>query len=1569
MTSTLSNSVNFNTRMFVMFQTDMIRSPLYHSIITFIEYITIFVSICQSNYKLGILPKNSQDDINFLNKIDPLFYYKKLFSCNSSGTCTLKNSNFYIIFGCLVSIGFLLFIYVKLTNFQKMFKFICKIFNTLSVNCIDLFFHIGGIFLNFFLFNKFMESIVDFLNCSNINCGISFLTLTLSISILSIFIYLNVRYFLLLQVYVNIEKTEFPYDNLFGVKFNLFLLFQKFLISFQQSLENFKTLDYLSNYIHMVKIVALLFFVLFIFSKITSKKRIYVLNSKLNTFRIFLLNYNLSFIILTLILNDGIFYNIYNLIVCFVIGFVSSIIANNYNSRAVFCDESLISQFIYFLNMIRNNISKIEIEDKYYYFMKYHLDLCKEDKCFVCRQNMGERLVAENRALELMMNIVHQVKYRMTRHPNEYSKTDRLLIKLLKISLKNVFRLNIFTSIYRFKRLIRRKDLGTLYNNVYYNMHVLCSFDFDTSKQFSIVKKYEETLNLFIKSIAKIDDLLIKTYAGIVFGVDLYKLAEELKMSRIQTSENLNYLNSVIFSNDLSESLITLLNIIFRFVFNELPNNHLSVYFKDYAALERRLNEFYLRENYMIVRYNTTSDTLNLVQITGTNLNLNLKQKDRNFEKFFHPLIRKESKELLTKKIKELDTQTSARIDLLVRLEKDYLQMIGLKARVIPSLDFEESVIIGNFQFLKWEFVLVEKYKFFSEVKYYIRLLSKPISELIFLPSHIFSRVKSNSINILFTDIFELTTSSKETDDIEDSEEFIIRYENLVKFYQSKLFNSEEMETLMRGQNYLMKERANKKVCIRLKLKKKEIYKENKHEEDIEKEYILYSFQIKKEIEKSDSDKINTQTTQENDEYDPETVGLMDQENATNSSLYLDTRDGGSRTIESVSASGDFDVYSVRKDSKVHINGHNKNYNNKIKTITFMVTVFNMAIIVTIFIFVYITTTQNNQVIDIVELKGKISTFQYNFYYSILYSFIYYYITPFDFRTKNEYDLRLEGLAEKYPKVDISKLYDFLNLEYNYLISTTKDQAFELKNRIYGLTNNQQDVILNYEILQSNNQLQTSQYKFFDLLNLILENSRIIGENNKMLLLSIFNKIDDKIILSNDPESSISDLKMDKKTDNLHKIAYETIINYKEAYKSFEFFEMLVYNNYDTARNKLHEYLNIFCIIVIIFHVILVVICSFTIKIYNSSIQSVNRNIKDILIKSKVEALLLKIKGVKNLIHLSKDPGEIINTISKAIKKLAPLKVNSEKISLINNFSYESDFAVKFDNKKLIRPYIFSLTFSLFFFVFFTIAFALTSLSGNLNLRYISDFHILSSDISQTLVNDITFTRISILSNVTDVQLSNEMTSSTEDNSTVFQEKGWVRRHNQILQNYLFEYLKMFDSINFEQIKLIFSDDLNCEYIYSIIRDDLYVKIISDYPELTEFPIEMCKSLVYTERSPNLFFNIIEEVNYSNKRLLNEIENSDRSYESLKKIYDNTEFWDISSYILFVIRPIQNYLKDDVVYEIYLTSAKGFHQMVIIFFVFYILFEAIIFYLINYKFSSTLLDSNEKFSEFLNCIQ
>ena len=101
--------------------------------------------------------------------------------------------------------------------------------------------------------------------------------------------------------------------------------------------------------------------------------------------------------------------------------------------------------------------------------------------------------------------------------------------------------------------------------------------------------------------------------------------------------------------------------------------------------------------------------------------------------------------------------------------------MIALKAKVIPSLDFEESIILGNFQFLKQDFVLVEKsFNFFtSEIQTCIALLSKSMSEYLNLPCHILKKLKDKKIRFLFHEIFE--AEAKNSANGEKNEYYIIQ--------------------------------------------------------------------------------------------------------------------------------------------------------------------------------------------------------------------------------------------------------------------------------------------------------------------------------------------------------------------------------------------------------------------------------------------------------------------------------------------------------------------------------------------------------------------------------------------------------------------------------------------------------------------------------------------------------------------------------------------------------------------------------------------------------------------------
>jgi hypothetical protein len=295
-----------------------------------------------------------------------------------------------------------------------------------------------------------------------------------------------------------------------------------------------------------------------------------------------------------------------------------------------------------------------------------------------------------------------------------------------------------------------------------------------------------------------------------------------------------------------------------------------------------------------------------------------------------------------------------------------------------------------------------------------------------------------------------------------------------------------------------------------------------------------------------------------------------------------------------------------------------------------------------------------------------------------------------------------------------------------------------------------------------------------------------------------------------------------------------------------------------------------------------------------------------------------------------------------------------------------SESNVKFNKRRLVRPYIYSMICSLLLFIFFTGAFLIAALSGVSNLRKISNFYKMSSGMSNTLVNNIIFTKILILSNSTDEGLMSEV----EGNNDIYSiEKGFVSSNFDKISNLLFEHLKMVDYGVFKSVRSEFYDKLNCDYLYSTIKEDLYTAVTNINPELKDIPAKMCNAMRYTNNTRNLFFNILEEVNYSNKRLLNSVQNSGQDYAKLKAVFDAEAFWDLSAYVIFVVRPVQSYLKDTVVFTEHLTAAASLHRTVVLFLLLYIFLEIMIFYLINSKFSQTILETNEKFSEFLNCIQ
>ena len=177
----------------------------------------------------------------------------------------------------------------------------------------------------------------------------------------------------------------------------------------------------------------------------------------------------------------------------------------------------------------------------------------------------------------------------------------------------------------------------------------------------------------------------------------------------------------------------------------------------------------------------------------------------------------------------------------------------------------------------------------------------------------------------------------------------------------------------------------------------------------------------------------------------------------------------------------------------------------------------------------------------------------------------------------------------------------------------------------------------------------------------------------------------------------------------------------------------------------------------------------------------------------------------------------------------------------------------------------------------------------------------------------------------------------------------------------------MFDYGGLSSYKTIFEKTMTCDYIYSNLNDSLYFETVKSYSQYSNLPDQMCKSFKYTNTS-DLFFQSLAEVSYANRQILNNIEHTNMAYDLLKSIYDGTFLFDLTAYVLFVVRPIQQYLKEEIIFTYYWTNSQGLYQIVLAFILLNIFLEVCVFYVINSVFNRRILDSNKRFSEFLSCI-
>lgn len=1599
---------NFYTKWFILMQKYLQRSVSLTYIIFFLDFIVIICSTANLNIDLNINNSNAstiikdKKDVNFIKYVDPLFYFKKIYTCSDNiYFCTVNDALFYIIFGLIFFLNLGCFYFINHSNIQNINTVLMgRTIEKIIINYFDVFINAFGMFVFYMAGMKLSENMYNIMNCASSECLVSFLNILVSLFIIIIFSVINVTYFTKFNIYVNTDKFQFPYDSMFSKKYNLYKIVQKVLICIHEGFDCFKILPALSNYIKIISLFLVVIWVVYNLVLITSNKNLYTLNEKMNLFRAFLLFVNFFLVLINILTSNNYLLYIYGIVISISLAIILCIMVNKLNRMAIFNSETLIPLFIYFLDLIARSEVRSVFDKEYFLYMNYHFKKCPKrteeimnetmrglnlyqeveglpidtEPCRLCEERLTRERISNQSELgfTFMSTINKKIKKRIKTelYPLEYTEEVLVCYKLTNIMRKNIGQTDTLKSIYKLKRAMKNLEVGSnLYNAIYCYMFSQCIFENDIERRYDAVNKYEETLNLSIISINLLEDLYKKLTKRKVFGVDLDELSGILKKNREISNFNLECINKLMSSINFNESLISVLNLAYKFIYNKYPDylNNYSVF----ANIEEKLVDYFCTENHIIIKYNTVTDTLTIIQFTGK-IKTPGELEGKKIESMFHPDICMESRALFISQILNLDLKKSSKLDLLIKGESDSIQRLLLKVRHVPSFDFSEIVLMGNFQICKNDLILVEESRHIGEDRRFVLLLSSSMFDHLRLTPYVFNFLKHKNFFFDFSEMFEKIKSSAEPKD----EMIKINYKSIYEIFQTKLKNYETGD-------FYRKIDPKSGVLNALKvfsLISEEVFFEDKNarrnmqlppiERGNYKRFILYSMQSKKTKRNS---------VREVDEEGPVDVGQILHEINNQPSVKIDIGD-----------SEDTGLFGKSNYVK-KLTNDNKENTQKINNMTKSLTIFNGLVIILISIFAIIISVENTKILKIVSIKSELSEMQYNFFSSIMFVFLFFNMSPFDSSSYSnninstlifsDYYSKLNNLQNKYPSIDQSQLLDYIRKNYNYLVKVSKSDVLKLKTSIYNYDQNLEGY-LDYFIISSVNTLKTSKIKFLEFVDILIDNCRAIIENEistetkSSILLQ--NKLYLSIFKYDLTAENINFSKNILSMSNLEKLSYETMINFISANKNFDNFESIFFDSYKTKMDSLSSLLNLFCLLITGLHLLLIFMCLITLNFFKTSISLVNVTIGEYLSVENIQVNLDKFRGLKNILEHIRNSSKLLDSIYKRPKKKEEKSASLEDMMRKSLEEEEMWILIKFDKENIVRPYVKTLILGYIYFIIFVGIFLLSSLSFYSSLENYSNFYRSTSELSHTLVNNILYTRLLIFTNRTDQMLNLAIQGAQKagDNNTRYfdntiysdlPEEGYLRMSLEDVKVLINEHKRMFDYGGLSSYKTIFEKTMTCDYIYSNLNDSLYFETVKSYSQYSNLPDQMCKSFKYTNTS-DLFFQSLAEVSYANRQILNNIEHTNMAYDLLKSIYDGTFLFDLTAYVLFVVRPIQQYLKEEIIFTYYWTNSQGLYQIVLAFILLNIFLEVCVFYVINSVFNRRILDSNKRFSEFLSCI-
>jgi hypothetical protein len=1442
-----------------------VKNKLVIKLVLVIEYLIILLETINSVQRIKE-PVDSTSTSNLLSKLDkinPYRYFINTVSCSAVGSggmlqCTLPTPViFFVSFGLYLAVYFVYKLKYEL-SLQDIIKqqdgksfdmdLHNKSFSTyeyLLMNWFTLGIRITSTFLYFIIINSVVSSIVGISNATG--NAVDYPQIILGLVFIVFATLLNYHI-------INNSSLMFPYKELKGhfggglcKRYDFLLLPLKMIITLQNNLEMMKfNLKFTHTYLSFLIVLIVLVNVLLIVSDMTNGKIAYVVNMKLNSYRLYFLIFNSVAILFTLFFYDSFNYFVISVGSFIWVSILSLFITKGLiriNEKSILSDEKMIFLCIYLFRKMNKEVS--DYKSVVYQFLMHHKSKCS----YLAYHTMEKTAYPPNYKLRDKFNhhchicsfedpegisldtLLKQIKHNKQTGNIELTDYEYEYYKMIKLILKNNDN-DIIGLVYKVNRVLAdsKGDFNS-FIKLYYNLISMKPENQESIKRFTSINKALEVTknhNEVIKSLNDVYDC-VKSKDG-----DLLSLAERLSIRKREIVKNITFLSNKNGNTDNFTSVML------RFIFENLFNDEVA--FKDeksFYEFEDYLSNFFSDSKVMDIIYNHSQMSMQIMKCSHHFI----EYQNRYFEELFPMEIINEQKMYIMELIKTAGSNEFEFDCLINNLpNKEYVTKMKLSCNISYSLEVTDYFISGKYSLLDDDIILAAE----DRLGLYVLSYSEKLGSFLHLAGSTIKIFQMIGMKIRLNEIFSKKSNSKDGF-VFNMNRYLHYFESLVNEYEKQTHN-EELLVVFEDFKKAVKENEHRDIVFTIK---QDVTFSNFFIFTVKQPEILVT--KKKKAEKRGGDD------------DTPSVIHMDSVTGSQSSAA-----GGSRGLSLSGAGG--------KGGNSLLSAQEEANNRRLVFYSRLLAVFSVLVIVYCFFLMYNGISDNMKINESFNIKNyydKVERFYYHTIACLMNALVVLDrnkanlggITP----PKEEFIEKISSLK------DVSiHVQDYLMDEIQVKVDIFQKNVMDLQ--LYVSTSHYQDEVdaffleepIFYNAMSIvGNEIKTvkTSYSFFEALKVSMNNLRKITPENGRVGLNIIDSNSSRQDYSNIPFIDL---------DSNQILTYEVMINYVVFLKHLVSARNKVLAFHDENLNYIFDKSFLLSYMLMAIHLILIFISILLIGHLSKIMDFNSRSINNTITK-EVNVKLMKRK-LQSLSQLNKYYSENPTILSKKLTKVrtdlgrerrkeeAEKKQNSSTSDYLmqnKNLMDDSTQVFSVDKEKHLNPLSKLIFIMLSLYYVYSVFFIVILKNSTNNIHLATGFFEASSRRFKQLTNSINLMRVQMYTNNTDYELYEDLKGNDGNNG------GYINYlHKNIFTDirHIYDYMEKYTL--FSPAVEFYENTFNCNFIYYGTDDSTLVALKKEY-EQTHPGVDLYKSL----------FTICEDLQLLNKH--------DRSLLDERLIYDN----------------------------------------------------------------------------------